>query len=193
MPRVKLFDEKKALEDAMDLFWTKGYSATSIQDIVDHLGINRASLYATFGGKETLFKSALDLYRDKNTKAIKEFLNSQDNVKTGLLKLFTLSIDESVADKDRKGCFVVNSTTELIPGNPKIRKLLESNKRYFEDLFYEYLKNGEAKGQIPAGKDLIGLASLLFTIYNGLKVTSKIDPKRDRLIQSIELTLSLLD
>ena len=131
MPRVKLFDEKKALEDAMNLFWTKGYSATSIQDIVDHLGINRASLYATFGGKETLFKSALDLYRDKNTKAIKEFLNSQDNVNTGLLKLFTLSIDESVADKDRKGCFVVNSTTELIPGNPKIRKLLESNKRYF--------------------------------------------------------------
>jgi len=57
MPRVKLFDEKEVLTKAMNLFWKQGYAATSIRDLVNHLGINRASLYGTFGDKEQLFKT----------------------------------------------------------------------------------------------------------------------------------------
>ena len=54
MPRVKQFNEDEVLNKAMELFWKKGYNATSMQDIVDYLGINRASLYSTFGGKKNL-------------------------------------------------------------------------------------------------------------------------------------------
>ncbi|MEL6975424.1 MAG: helix-turn-helix domain-containing protein, partial [Bacteroidota bacterium] len=63
MPRTKQFDEKEVLKKAMELFWEKGFHATSIQDLVSHLGINRASLYDTFGGKDELFNTAFESYR----------------------------------------------------------------------------------------------------------------------------------
>ena len=63
MPRIKTFDENEVLVKAMNLFWKQGYSATSVQDLVSHLGINRASLYDTFGDKEQLFKKSFALYR----------------------------------------------------------------------------------------------------------------------------------
>jgi TetR/AcrR family transcriptional repressor of nem operon len=73
MPRVKLFDENEVLNKAMNLFWKQGYSATSIQDLVSHLGINRASLYDTYGDKEKLFFRAFEFYRKTNTEGITNF------------------------------------------------------------------------------------------------------------------------
>ena len=79
MPRVKLFDENEVLTKAMNLFWKQGYAATSVQDLVTHLGINRASLYDTFGDKEQLFKKSFELYRKTNIEGLKHFLDSQKN------------------------------------------------------------------------------------------------------------------
>ncbi len=64
MPRVKEFDPDQALDRAMELFWRKGYEATSVQDLVEHMGINRFSLYDTFGSKHELFMAALDRYSE---------------------------------------------------------------------------------------------------------------------------------
>ena len=193
MPRVKQFNENEVLTRAMNLFWRNGYSATSVEDLVQHLGINRASLYSTFGDKENLFKKSLALYRENNTAGLKEFFKSEPNVKEGFLKLFQMSIEESVQDKDQKGCFVVNTTTELIPGDETINAALEENKRIFTSLFLEYLKSGELQDQIRKGKDLQSIATLLFIIYNGLKVVSKIKPDKEELNASIEEALKLLD
>ncbi len=193
MPRVKLFDEKVVLEKAMNLFWKQGYAATSIQDLVTHLGINRASIYDTYGDKEKLFLRAFENYRKTNTEGITRFFESQDNVKMGFKKLFEMAIEESVSDKEKKGCFVVNTTTELIPGDEKIVKILEENRITFEALFLDYLKTGEAKGQIKKGKDLASIATLLFTLYNGLKVVLKVNPNKKELTNSVSQVLSLLD
>ncbi|MCE7002789.1 TetR/AcrR family transcriptional regulator [Kibdelosporangium philippinense] len=65
MPRTKEFDPDAVLRSALNLFWRKGYEATSIQDLVDHLGIGRASMYATFGTKHDLYLRALDLYCER--------------------------------------------------------------------------------------------------------------------------------
>lgn len=81
MPRVKQFDEQEVLKKAMDLFWKQGYNATSIQDLVDYLGINRASLYDTFGGKKELFDKALDRYIQENNKMQKEYLAQEGPVR----------------------------------------------------------------------------------------------------------------
>lgn len=192
MPRNKLFNEEEVLEKAILLFWRKGYYATSIQDLVNHLGINRASLYDTFGDKEKLFSRAFEHYRQTNTKGIILFLENQPDVKSGLKKLFTMAVDESVQDKDRKGCFVVNTTAELIPGDEKIIRMLEQNKRTYENIFLDYLKKGEAAGQF-AGKDLKSIASLLFTLYNGIKVVTKIQSDREEMICAVGIALTLLD
>ena len=73
MPRVKSFDEKEVLDKAIHLFWKQGYTATSIQDLVTHLGINRASLYDTFGDKEELFKKAFEQYRKTSFDGLTQF------------------------------------------------------------------------------------------------------------------------
>lgn len=192
MPRVKLFDEDEVLTKAMNLFWKQGYSATSIQDLVTHLGINRASLYDTFGDKEQLFKKSFALYRKQNIDRINQLFQDQPNVREGFSKLFTKAIEEAMLDNDRKGCFAVNNTTELVPNNNECLEILSSNRRDFENLFYEYLKKGQAKGQISEGKDLRAMASYLLILYNGIQVVSKINTDKKELMDSVDLALSLV-
>ncbi len=192
MPRVKLFNENEVLTKAMNLFWKQGYSATSVQDLVSHLGINRASLYDTFGDKEQLFKKSFELYRKSSIEGLTVFFQSRPNIRDGFSELFNIAIDEAILDKDRKGCFVVNITTELIPNDESLLKVLENNKRDIENLFYEYLKKGEEKGQLKTSKDLKSISSLFYTIYSGIKVVSKIEPNKKELTNSVNLALSLL-
>ena len=193
MPRNKLFDQQEVLTKAMNLFWKQGYSATSIQDLVTHLGINRASIYDTFGDKEKLFLKAFENYRKANTEGIIQFFDNQNNVKEGFRQLFEMAIEDSVNDQEKKGCFVVNTTTELIPGDEKILKIIAENRKTFEAIFLNYLKSGEVKCQFKKGKDLPAIATLLFTLYNGLKVVSKVNSNKKELSNSIYQVLSLLD
>ncbi|MGA9637397.1 TetR/AcrR family transcriptional regulator [Flavobacterium sp.] len=192
MPRVKLFDENEVLTKAMNLFWKQGYSATSVRDLVSHLGINRASLYDTFGDKEQLFKKSFELYRKTSMEGLTHFFQSQPNVRDGFSKLFNIAIEEAILDKDRKGCFVVNITTELIPNDESLLKVLESNKQDIENIFYEYLKKGKEKGQLKDSKNLKSISSLFYTLYSGIKVVSKIETNKKELTNSVNLALSLL-
>lgn len=192
MPRVKLFDEKEVLTKAMNLFWRKGYSATSVQDLVNHLGINRGSLYDTFGNKEQLFNQSLALYRNSTIEGITQIFESHTKVKDGFAELFYVSIGEVIKDKEFKGCFFVNTTTELIPNDEKVHKVFKSVKRDFENLFYKFLQKGKESGELKTDHNLKSLASLIFMLYNGMKVVSKINPKKDELQNSIELALTLI-
>lgn len=193
MPRVKLYKKEDVLIKAMELFWKQGYHATSIQNLVQYLGINRASLYDSFGGKKALFEEALQHYRSYNINAMESFLAQKSNVKEGMKQLLGMGIKESVEDCDRKGCFVVNATTELIPGDDHMLKILEENKKVMEGIFYNFLLLGEQRGQIKEGKDLKTIASMLFSLHVGLRVMTKIEPEESVLQSSIDMALSLLD
>ena len=81
MPRTKQFCEIETLEKAVELFWNKGFHATSMQDLVSHLGINRASLYATYGDKSDLFKKALCAYTKSNGDMLKNMLAAETHRK----------------------------------------------------------------------------------------------------------------
>ena len=193
MPKVKLFDEGLILKKAMELFWKKGFYATSIQDLVDHLGISRSSIYDTYGGKHQLFLKAFQLYRTTFVTAFSNFLDEQADIKEGLKKVFEMAIIESVTDVDHKGCFVVNATTELIPGDKTIEGIIEKNKETVTHLFYDFLQKGQKGGVISKDKDLWAMANLYFTLYNGIKVVSKVKPNPEDLRKSIDIALSLLD
>jgi len=193
MPRGKLFDETEVLEKAMNLFWKKGYYATSIQDLVNHLGINRASLYDTYGGKKKLFESAFNHYKDSNTNIIKQFLSTQPDVKVGFKKLFKMAIKQSRTDTESKGCMVVNTTIEFIPNEQDFLPLIVDNKKQFVRIFQEYLKLGVEKGQISKDKNLAAIATLFFTFYNGLRVVTKIDFNANVFSKSVDSLLSILD
>ncbi|GMN10365.1 TetR/AcrR family transcriptional regulator [Croceitalea sp. MTPC9] len=193
MPRTKQFDKQEVLEKAMELFWEKGFHATSIQDLVTSLGINRASLYDTFGGKEALFESAFQLYRQISTKHIQQIFESEPNVKQGFKVLFEKAIEESTNDICKKGCFVVNTTTELIPGDDKIQKILLENKNNAETLFADYVQKGIGTGQIDSTKEAREIGSMLFTLFNGIRVLAKVDTNPNKLKKVVNLGLSVLD
>ena len=193
MPRVKLFNEQDVLEKAMFLFWKKGYCATSVQDLVNQLGINRASLYDTFGGKKELYNKAFLLYRKIMIKRVGQFLSSQNDVKEGLKKLFMFMMEMSIADVDNKGCFIVNTTAEFAPKDAEVIQSLEDVKARFVQVFYNYLLLGEQKKQIPKGKNLHAIAALLYTFYNGLQVVTKLDFNKKQFSESLNALLSILD
>ena len=193
MPRVKLFDENKVLSKATELFWKKGYHATSIQDLVNHLGINRGSLYDTYGGKKKLFDKAFQLYRTTNSNDVAAFFENQNEVKNGFRALFEMGINESISDKDKKGCFVVNTTTELIPGEKELLEILQENKKIFERLFYNFLLKGQESGEISKSKNIKTISHLFYTFYNGLKVVAKVQSEPKELLNSVDEILMLLD
>lgn len=193
MPRTKSFDEHAVLERAMHLFWKQGYAATSVQDLVKHLGINRASIYDTYGDKENLFLEAFALYRKTSIQGLKDFLDKHIDVRSGFKKLFEAAIEESVNDTDKRGCFAVNTTTELIPGDDRILSILEENRASLEKLFLNYLKRGAKAGQLSKDKDLKALATLLYTLFNGIKVVSKVNSNKKTLKASIKQIMVLLD
>jgi len=193
MPRTKAFNETDVLKKAMDLFWRQGYHATSMGDLVEHLGINRASLYGTFGSKQKLFNQAFQLYRESNKAGMVQLMEGHATVQESMRALFEYAIVDTVQDAERKGCFVVNTVTAMTPGDPDLQGVLEENQAYFVDFFESQLRAGEEQGDIPAGRDLRGLAMMLFTLYNGIKVVGKVSPNAADLKASVNAALRLLD
>lgn len=193
MPRVKQFDEHEVLTKAMELFWKKGFHATSMQDLVDHLGINRASIYDTYGGKRALFNKAFNEYRRLSLSSMRDFLDQYESTRDGIQALFEQAVHDSLNDPEQKGCMVVNSTTELLPTNDGLKDILTANKDHAIQIFVEYLQRGVDRGEISANKDLESIAGLLYTIYGGLRIVTKIDFDQDKLMQIIKTGMVVLD
>lgn len=191
MPRTKQFDEKEVLNKAMELFWEKGFHATSMQNLVTELGINRASLYDTFGGKEELFNRAFERYKVSTQEWLKSLFAKEKSVKAGFTTLFYTAIKEA-EEEPRKGCFVVNTTTELVPGDEALLQVLNANKSAIEKLFVSYIQKGIDEGQIQPSQDAGSLGSLFYTVYSGLRVVTKVDPDPKKLKKMIDAALSLL-
>ncbi len=193
MPRNKQFCEKEVLNKAMELFWKKGFHATSMQDLVSHLGINRASLYDTFGGKDALYDRAFAHYRKTVEGWLQEVFNTEPLVREGFKKLFAHAVGEAVTDENRKGCFVVNTAMELIPGNEKIHHVLLENSERVESIFIAYVQNGIDSGELSPSKDAQEIGLMLFALYNGIRVVSKVDADQEKLQKMVSAALSVLD
>ncbi|MDX1606918.1 MAG: helix-turn-helix domain-containing protein, partial [Candidatus Competibacterales bacterium] len=120
MARTKAFDRTEVLERAMTLFWRQGYEATSIQDLVAHTGVNRASLYATYGDKRTLFGAALAHYRDVVSARRMRQLTEPGAGKAAIRRFFRELIEYSLGEGHPLGCLLANSAIELAPHDPAL-------------------------------------------------------------------------
>jgi len=193
MPRTKQFNEAEVLNKAMELFWEKGFHATSIQDLVDCLGINRASIYDTYGGKNSLFDKAFQNYQRIGSESVRNIFEAEPNVKKGFTKLFDRAIEEAKDDSCKKGCFVVNTITELVPGDEILHKKLQRHTANTQHIFAEYIRKGMANGTIKTSKNPETIALALFTLFSGLRVIAKVDQNPKELNEMVELGLSVLD
>jgi TetR/AcrR family transcriptional repressor of nem operon len=189
MVRTKQFDKYAALDQAMELFWERGYHATSIQDLVDHLGVNRQSLYDTFGGKEHLYLAALERYRSLAALPVHKALEREGPVPQVLRRFFDEFLDQFLAG-DWKGCFMVNATAELAGQDEGVSRVCAANTRQLETAFAGLIARGQQAGEIDPQRAPLPLARFLINTLNGLAVTAKATRDRKVLDQIVEVALA---
>ncbi|MBC1428683.1 TetR/AcrR family transcriptional regulator [Listeria seeligeri] len=190
MGRVKQFDEQIVLNKAMHIFWEKGYEKTSMQDLVDHMGIHRRSIYDTFGDKHELFLKSLDCYEFRLNQIIKQQVKQDMTIKEKLETLF-LSVS-SVNNESPKGCLIVNSAAELSlldePIKKKIQELFDKSEMYL----YQLLVEAMIKGEISKNKNLQEQASYLHNAWVGIRVLAKTTNDQTKLHTIVKTTLSII-
>lgn len=176
MPRPREFEPEEVVEKAMKLFWRKGYGATSIQDLVDETGVNRASLYATFGDKHSLFLRALARYTRSVVPSRAGILERPDSSLPQIREYFaTLACDLSGPDH-YLGCLMVNSAVELAVDDPEVAETVTDHLARLETAFAGALGRAVERGEIPEPSDVPALARFLMGAAQGLMVVGKANP-----------------
>lgn len=192
MARPKSFEEAEALNKALELFWSQGYSGASMQDIVDTLGLSRSSLYDTFGDKRQLFIAALGQYQCQAETYLRGLLESEPDAKAGFQRLFDELIEKSLSDQLHKGCFMVNTATEMAVQDEEIAAIVQRNLRSQESLYAEALARGQAAGQIKKAFPADSLARILTNSVLGIRVRVRLGTNRQELQEIVALAMSLL-
>jgi TetR/AcrR family transcriptional repressor of nem operon len=193
MARHKEFDRDQALHKAMEVFWSRGYGATSIQDLVKHMGINRQSLYDTFGDKHALYLQALDRYGEVEGRRIFELLEQPGSVKRSLRQLFGGVVKGSPWEGQRRGCFMGNAMSELAGRCKETAARTCSNMAATEEAFYRTLLRGKKDGELEGVRDPRAVARFLYSSFQGLVLVSKATQDRKTLEDVVKVTLSVLD
>ncbi|MEM7772562.1 MAG: TetR/AcrR family transcriptional regulator [Cyanobacteria bacterium P01_E01_bin.6] len=194
MGRHKEFDRNEVLDKAAAMFRMKGYEATSVQDLVNCMGINRGSLYDTFGDKQALFLASLDYYRDQHvTELTKTLLKSSEGIGS-IRQFFNLLVENRSGDRGCQGCLMVNTTVERILHDDETAAKVSAHMAILEDAFYRALLRAQRLGEITkTHQTLRSLARYFVSSANGLCVTAKTSPDRSVLQDIADTTLSILE
>jgi TetR/AcrR family transcriptional repressor of nem operon len=193
MARPKEFDEEQALAAALEVFWEKGYEAASVQDLTERMGIQKASLYNTFGDKHALFVRALGAYSAETLEWYRQQLERPGPLRTTLAAMFREMTKGCENHDDCRGCLCVNSAVELAPHDPAIAALLDQHNQAQEDLLHRALERAKAATEIPADLDTVATARFLVNVIAGLGVARKGGPSQQRLNDIVRISLSVLD
>ncbi|MFF5935891.1 TetR/AcrR family transcriptional regulator [Streptomyces sp. NPDC012508] len=194
MARTKEFDPDAALQAALELFWARGYEATTMADLVETIGIGRASIYATFGNKHALYLKALDRYLRSRDPLLLEELSAPGPALPPVRALIRRFAAEAGAEEARlNGCFVTNSAAELGPHDEAVARRVERSWDHIETLIHAALVRARAQGELPADRDPRALARMLLVLAQGLRVVGKASSDPARVHEAAEQALALLD
>lgn len=189
MARTKEFDVDLALERAMQVFWAKGFEATSAQDLVDALGINRSSLYATFGSKAELYRRALALYGDRT--AIPG-LAGDGPLRLRLRRALRAMIEPDLDPDRSRGCFACNAAIERGPVDASVRTLVGVAFGAMRALLAAEIAEARDRGELSVGADPHQLAGSLLVTIEGLHVVAKGTRDRSLVHDAIDTALEIL-
>ncbi|MGZ3821857.1 MAG: TetR/AcrR family transcriptional regulator [Mucilaginibacter sp.] len=193
MARTKDFDENEVLKKAVILFWRKGYSATSMQDLVDELGISRSSLYDTYGDKHTLFIKALETYKESATIKMCNIVSNTLSAKDAIRQLLEINALELIGDNQHKGCFMINAAVEVAPHDDEVSNIVCQNDQQIEDAFYQAIKKGQESGELANKQDARALARFILNTIKGIRVSAKSTTDKSIFDDIIKLTMSVLN
>lgn len=191
MARSPEFVRTKALEEAMKLFWARGYKATSLPDLLRAMGIARSSFYASFGTKRELFTECLELFGDRTLAMIDE-----DATKLPASALPRAFFETTVMDvsprRAKQGCMLVNTVLELADVDPKLQKLATQKLSAIESRFAQAFEQAQSSDELSTQRTPEELASIVMTVNFGLRVQCRQRQSQKELKPIIENSLSML-
>ena len=193
MARPREFNEDEALEAAIGCFWRRGFEATSVRDVAASMGLSAPSLYNAFGDKQALFTRALERYLDHSTRTRLRRLESSLAPKQAIHRFFDEIIERSVDDRERKGCFLVNSALEIAPHDREIGAVIAARLGEIEAFFARCIRGARADGTAPGDIAAKDVARLLLGVLLGVRVLARSNPDRSLLEGVVRPALALLD
>ena len=186
MARPKEFDRTRVLDKAMRLFWARGYEAVSIQDLVEAMGINRQSLYDTFGDKRTLFLDALKLYSKSVLSRVERTLTELPSPVDAIRSLFDDLAADVGSESGAMGCFMVNSIAELTPYDADVTEIASAYSDTFQRLLAQALERAASQKLVTTKQTPEQLAAYIFNIIQGLRIVIKSGATREQ-VQAISI------
>ncbi|WP_231716733.1 TetR/AcrR family transcriptional regulator [Burkholderia ubonensis] len=192
MARPREFDAAEVLHKAMEVFWRKGYEATSVVDLVDATGLGKSSLYGAFGGKRELFLAAFDAYRSDRARDMHRILDhgpARDAIET----FFRMIVRDAHAPKFANGCMSINQAVEMAPHDPEVRERVQSDFQYIEDALTRVIERGQGEGSVNGTRPARDVARLLVVAFPGLQVMVRAGYGNERLDDALRLLFLNLD
>jgi TetR/AcrR family transcriptional repressor of nem operon len=193
MARPREFDRDVVLDRAMRLFWSRGYEATSIEHLVARMGIQRGSLYATFGDKRGLFFAAIDRYDQMVAARLLAILDGPGSGREAIRRFFRLTVDLLLEPGRPRGCLVTNSTAELASRDRGTAARVGAVLARIEGGFERAVMRAQQAGEIDPARDPRALARFLTSSAQGLSVMAKTSPDRAVLEDIVTVTLAALE
>ncbi|KUM93637.1 TetR family transcriptional regulator [Streptomyces yokosukanensis] len=194
MPDIKHFDPDNALERAERLFWQHGAAKASIQAVTVATGLNRSSLYTTFGGKRELYMAALRRYVRHRSWPAQRRLAEDGRGLPAIRDFFTALIAARCSGEHAGwGCMIVNAHVDGAHTDPEIRALLDEHHRQLRDALHAALETAVEQGQLSPGLATEATAEALVLLAYGVNVRSRTGAAADSLLDTVTATLGLLD
>lgn len=190
MGRHKEFSVEQALDRALHVFWSKGFEGASLSELTEEMGIQRASLYATYGNKESLYEKALLEYQARGLQALEEKLSRDDDPLEILRSALKTAIPSCPEHSD--GCFCLNASIDRAPHDPDIRRLLRDHFNKVETALAKVIAKGMASERFRLDLNPSAAGKYLLVVLNGLHASAKTESDPRRLHDAIELALSSL-
>jgi TetR/AcrR family transcriptional repressor of nem operon len=195
MARPAKYPREMMLERAMDLFWTKGYEATSVQNLLDSLDIHRGTLYDSFGDKHGLYMEVLAHYRHTVGGQLLKILAQPGPKKAIIHQLFDLLTGGLATAEGQRGCLFTNATMELSLADAAVATAVGTSQIDLTAAFERTLTEAQQAGEIPqrTPEDVHTLAQFLVTSIQGLRVLARTNSNLTELRQITKIALSVLD
>ncbi|MDH3062710.1 TetR/AcrR family transcriptional regulator [Achromobacter insolitus] len=187
--RPREFDRDAALLAAMRTFWTQGYEGTSIQDLVAAMGVNKPSLYSTFGCKEEIFREAVELYDRIEGRATSQSLAQASTAREAVETMLRANARAYVVEEGPRGCMIVLSSLLGAPENESVRAFLAENRLNGETMLRDRLAQGIAAGDLDSSADVGQLAAFYTTVLEGLSIQARDGASVDKLNMIIDAAM----
>jgi TetR/AcrR family transcriptional repressor of nem operon len=191
--RPREFEREVVLDRAMQVFWSRGYQATSIQHLVARMGIQRGSLYGTFGDKRALFFAAIDRYDRVVTAKLLATLEGPGSGKDAIRRFFRLKVELAMEPGRPRGCLVTNSAAELASRHRGTATRVGAVLTRIEAAFHQAVVRAQTAGEIDPARNPRALARFLTSSAQGLSVMAKAFPERAVLEDIVKVILAALE